>query len=236
MIRRDILTFIIPVSIDVMDRIRNLNFVVRYILDNFDSDILVGEFSKARSIFFAEKFDRVRFLFSECDVFSKTKALNILNLKVSTEYVCSCDSDIICPVSSINSAIRKLQFGYDAVVPYTGPIYSTSVDNPFSKNSIYSNNSYGGIILYNLDRFKRAGMENENFVGWGYEDYERWKRLEILGYRICRIEGPLYHLKHFIRKKDAAQIERNRMEYKKVCSMSKGELERYVSSWEHYIY
>ena len=36
---------------------------------------------------------------------------------------------------------------------------------------------------------------NEHFYGWGPEDAERVRRMEILGYPVgVNTEGPLYHL------------------------------------------
>lgn len=39
-------------------------------------------------------------------------------------------------------------------------------------------------------------MENENFYGWGPEDWERIERWKNLGYRIKTIDGVLFHLIH----------------------------------------
>jgi predicted glycosyltransferase involved in capsule biosynthesis len=39
-------------------------------------------------------------------------------------------------------------------------------------------------------------MENENFYGWGVEDDERVKRMEVLGFSINRVQGPMFHLWH----------------------------------------
>ena len=44
--------------------------------------------------------------------------------------------------------------------------------------------------------YVQAGGENEHFYGWGPEDLERVKRMEILGYSVTRIKGDLYHLYH----------------------------------------
>ena len=41
-----------------------------------------------------------------------------------------------------------------------------------------------------------VGMENENFYGWGPEDWERYDRWKNLGYRVRMIDGVLFHLTH----------------------------------------
>ena len=56
--------------------------------------------------------------------------------------------------------------------------------------------SVGGAFLVNRVAYLRAGGENEAFYGWGPEDAERVKRLEILELPIARVKGPLYHLDH----------------------------------------
>ena len=54
----------------------------------------------------------------------------------------------------------------------------------------------GWLLLYTENDYVAAGMDNEVFRSWGPEDIERVKRFEILGYKIRRIPGPLFHLDH----------------------------------------
>ena len=56
--------------------------------------------------------------------------------------------------------------------------------------------SCGGAFFVNRSVYVQAGGENEHFYGWGPEDLERVKRMEILGYSVTRIKGDLYHLYH----------------------------------------
>ena len=78
-------------------------------------------------------------------------------------------------------------------------------------------------------------MENENFYGWGPEDIERVKRWEILGYRIKRIEGSLFHLHHPRLKNSwyASNILelKNKQELINICRMNNAGLANYISSW-----
>lgn len=50
--------------------------------------------------------------------------------------------------------------------------------------------------MVNMESYKNAGMENEDFYGWGLEDGERFYRMYSLGYKIRRVQGPLFHLTH----------------------------------------
>ena len=54
----------------------------------------------------------------------------------------------------------------------------------------------GGAFLANRNSYIVSGMENENFYGWGPEDFERYSRWKNLGYKISRVKGNLYHLTH----------------------------------------
>jgi len=60
----------------------------------------------------------------------------------------------------------------------------------------YGSNFIGGAFIANIKRYIDAGMENENFYGWGNADYERFNRWKKLKYKIHRSKGPLYHLSH----------------------------------------
>ena len=54
----------------------------------------------------------------------------------------------------------------------------------------------GGAVFAQTEKYLQAGMENEDFYGWGLEDGERHYRWLSFGYRICRSEGCLFHLSH----------------------------------------
>jgi hypothetical protein len=61
---------------------------------------------------------------------------------------------------------------------------------------IYGNNATGGVVIVNTQKFYQAGMDNEDFYGWGNGDTERYHRLQNLGCKIYRSPGHLYHLSH----------------------------------------
>ena len=91
--------------------------------------------------------------------------------------------------------------------------------------------SVGGAFLVNKDAYCRIGGENENFYGWGAEDIERIKRLEILGCPIRRSSGPLYHLYH-PRTNSHYQDMNNLKELIKVSGMLPEELIAYIKTWD----
>jgi hypothetical protein len=96
--------------------------------------------------------------------------------------------------------------------------------------------SVGGAFLVDIERYRIRGWENENFIGWGPEDSERYARLEILGKKPLKVDAELYHL-HHPRGINSGSIEpmlafSTKKEYAKVCSMSPDQLREYVSQWE----
>lgn len=74
--------------------------------------------------------------------------------------------------------------------------------------------SVGGAFLVNKTKYLETGGENEGFYGWGPEDVERVKRLEILELPIARTKGALYI--HHERKPDIGIIEKARHNQKGV--------------------
>jgi len=90
------------------------------------------------------------------------------------------------------------------------------------------------MILFNKKSYVDGGMENENFMVWGYEDVERRKRFATLGYTIKEIPGNIYHL-HHRRGPNSSTLNpyynTNREELTKVSSMDVGQLTEYISTW-----
>ena len=94
--------------------------------------------------------------------------------------------------------------------------------------------SVGGAFLVSRKVHLQSGGENEHFYGWGPEDAERVKRMEILGLPVYRASGPLFHLYH-PRKENSwygsADIElENRQEFLNVCSMTRSDLQKYIQT------
>jgi len=68
--------------------------------------------------------------------------------------------------------------------------------NKYKMHLIYGNKMKGGAVLVNKEAYIKAGMENEKFYGWGPEDFELHERLKILGLKIHRSGGSMFHLTH----------------------------------------
>ena len=104
------LTFVIPVYIDSKDRLFNVNYIIDYLYNNFNSKIIVCENSKVPLFekYKNEKFE-YHFLYSEDDIFHKTKTLNYLYNKSKTKFICAEDTDILVNPNSIKKAYDLLK-------------------------------------------------------------------------------------------------------------------------------
>ena len=95
-------------------------------------------------------------------------------------------------------------------------------------NLPYGSALKGAAVLLNLEKFFESGMANEDFYGWGNEDYELYYRFEGLDYKIYRSNGPAYHLSHPRDQngmfRSSNQIKWTRSQLSRVRNSSKEEL------------
>ena len=55
----------------------------------------------------------------------------------------------------------------------------------------------GGAFFVNRQKYLSLGGENKHFIGWGPEDAERLRRVEIMEHSVKRTKyGKAYHLYH----------------------------------------
>jgi len=209
------LTFLIPLRADSIIRIENMLMSIRYLLKHFDTNIYILHSSAYENGILHRILDKsIRYSFIEDydTIFYRTKYLNQMTLSASTPFVAIWDTDVIIDKNQIIDGIIKLREGYDIVYPYDGHFYDTTdiIRELFlktrdvkvlSKNKakmglIYGTDMKGGAMFVNRDSYIKAGMENENFYGWGPEDFERYERWKILNYKVYQSPGCLYHLTH----------------------------------------
>lgn len=209
------MTFIVPVRFDSVDRLENLLLSVQSLLRNFDTHIMVLEAASYTNGIIQKILGKkiaYSFLEDRDSVFYKTKYLNIMTRRASTPFIGIWDADVIIPKDQIMDATEKLRQGFDIVYPYDGHFYDTSfvlreqyiqnksirylLRNKDKMGLIYGDKMIGGAVFVNREAFIKAGMMSEKFYGWGPEDFELYERLKILGLKIHRSEGPLFHLTH----------------------------------------
>lgn len=239
----------IPVRIDSQDRIDNLNIILDYISHHFDTNIFVCEESKIKSVNIPNELNNVKYEwdFSENELFHRTKILNKMTLKSNTDIVVNYDTDVLFEVGAYEIAANTIRSGIDVVYPYNGSFMEISRRNiPYIKEykKIPPNcekicihpSSVGGAIFFNRKRYIEAGMENPNFISYGYEDNERYSRFLKLGYSIKRINCELIHLEHYRginSNMSNSKINDNLKEYQKVSLMSTGNLKEYIKTWKN---
>ena len=246
--------FIIPLRVDSKERARNLDLLLDKLSSFKNAEIWILEADKYPQYFLKRKYPNLHYIFKvdHDPIFHRTKYLNLLLRKTTCDIVGIWDADVFVPERQIQDTLEKIASG-EAVMgfPYDGRfiilspektdifIKADSLDILMSDLSkqymIYGSHSVGGAFLVNRDIYLRAGGENENFYGWGPEDLERVKRMEILGLPIYRSQGALFHLFH-PRKENSwfanKDVElKNRLEFLNVCGKTFEELSEYIQTW-----
>lgn len=254
-IENERVTFIIPLRVDSKERERNLDIVIEMLVKIKNADILILEGDQHSCYSLKKEYPQVKYHFvSDFDpIFHRTKYLNWLFKQAEGSVVGVWDTDVVMPEEQINEAIQLIRNGKAMMsFPYDGRFYLLSPDKShlFEKERFYTNlyremkdiplglgaHSVGGAFLVNRKVYLQAGGENEHFYGWGQEDAERVKRMEILDLPVSRVQGPLFHLYHPRNENswyaDKETERRNRREFLFVCSMTHQKLQAYIESWE----
>lgn len=247
------LTIVMPTRIDSDIRKRNLLYVTRR-LSSIGSKIIILEADKQAKLS-KEDIDipnvEYHFVDDSNPCFFRTHYINILLNMANTEVVAVWDADIVTSYEQIEEAYRYVHDkGYVLVYPYSGDyillgnddsLYLTLTSDlkrfdDMKLHSMFGHPSYGGAYFVNREQYFGLGGENEHFTGWGPEDYERMRRMEIMGCKYGWINyGRAYHLNHprsknstFYSKRHKCKMEK---ELVKVCSMDKDELTKYIKTW-----
>jgi len=217
-------TFIIPIRIESEDRMRNIITCIIFLIENFDTNIIVKEVDK-NSVFekdvlpqITEYFGEIEnftHIFEKCDdpVFYRMKILNEMLSLSKTDIVVNCDCDILLPIQSYVESYELILSGKaDVVYPYGDGYFQKQVfaDDEMVSNFLNNNcdfgileskhnistSDFGWIQFFNRKIYIEGGMENENFKGSSPEDKERFYRFTTLGYNVKRIDSYIYHLEH----------------------------------------
>ena len=98
-------TFIIPLRIESTDRLRNIITTVSFLLNEFNTNIIIQEEDK-ESIFSQKALPLIKkcsniknlqhiFVYNTDSIFHRTRIINDMILKVNTEVICNYDADIL---------------------------------------------------------------------------------------------------------------------------------------------
>lgn len=247
---RDV-TFTIPVKYDHYDRKENLDLNICYLQHNFDCKIIVGEFDDQKYFNYTEKFCKYFFEKANGREFHRTWLLNKMAELAETPIVVNWDADIFIDPEQILAAVQKIRNGEaDGCYPYDGRFYRVNRDKfqliqkDLNVNSVidldypkymHEQESYGGAIIWNVQKFIEGGAENEKMIHWGPEDYERYERFAKLGYKIERVHGGLYHINHYTSpatREGHKHFKENEQEYDRIKSLPVDRLKDEVDQWE----
>lgn len=248
------ISFVIPFRIDSFERKRNLTLLIDELQKVNPLEILLIEGDSASKFSPNSQYNNVTHCFIEDldPVFHRTKYINIALHKAKTKTVGIWDTDAFIPPKQIIEAFGIVHSGKTIMsFPFDGRFHMLTEEQSlvFENNRSYEEldiicdskliphgpYSVGGAFCVNKDLYLYFGGENEHFYGWGPEDIERVKRVEILGYEIIRAAGKLFHLFH--PRNDNSQFFNeltelaNRSEFVKISSMRKEELLSYIESW-----
>ena len=240
------LTFNIPVRIDSADREQNLDYTVEYLLRNFDCNIVVYE--NGPMPIYKNK-NKVKHIFEQNNgPFHRTKYLNILARCSNTKLIANHDCDVLLDTSQISKAYFILQTGgADYVHPYDGyfvniprRVLNVRMQNynipgiNVAEHTNLGKGNLGGSVFWSKQVFFECGGENEKFVSWGFEDWERYVRVTKLGYNVARAPGPLFHMDH-PRGPESGDTnpfyQDNSKEYDSIKNMTPDEIRQYIKTW-----
>lgn len=246
------LTIVIPVRIDCTERKENLDAVLFSLLETTHATVIILEADSKQRYTCAELGEKVKYIFIEDNdpIFHRTRYLNKLLKMTETNIVGIWDTDVVIHGNQIIDAVKAVKDGVTLCYPYDGHFlfFDRVQSRRIRENmtlflgerdkkeaaSCLGRPSVGGAFIVNKQRYLQLGGENENFYGWGPEDAERRKRLEILEEPVGRVEGSLFHLyhprginsgfDHGLRDQQCLK------ELIHVCRMDKKQLTKYINS------
>ena len=218
-------TFIIPVRIESPDRLRNVVTTTAFLMENFDTNIIIKEVDKEpvfqrdaipllEEILDFNIWENFNYIFEKSDdpLFHRQRVLNEMIIESDTHIVVNYDADAILPKESYELAYKGIMDGvYDVVYPYGSGMYQKQVQatdvtvSSFLETGDYEflnavskdhTSDFGWVQFFKRKTYIEGGMENENFKAYAPEDKERYYRFNMLGYSVGRIENYVYHLEH----------------------------------------
>ena len=217
-------TFIIPVKIESDDRLRNVITVCCFLLENFDTKVILKEVD-TKSVFKESALPQISeyvedsiknlthiYEVPDDSVFYRMRYLNEMLATVDTDVVANYDSDVLLPIDTYVKAQEMCKGEYDLVYPYGQGMWQKQIfaDDELVSDFLSNDCKFDILedrvkimmhnqVMFNSSKTKsyiEGGMENENFQGSSPDDKERLHRFTTLGYKVGRVENYVYHLEH----------------------------------------
>lgn len=248
-------TFCIPVRIESSYRMQNLRSLLKYLDNALNTNFIVLEADNEPHFENNLGIENLIHVYvRDSDImFHRTKYINQMLHMAKTQYAGVWDTDAIVPINQIEEAATFLRAGENTLVyPFSGAFNVmneltsayfhktldinclTAPDIP--KQFYYGFYSVGGAYMVDIDKYLKAGGENEYFRCWGPEDAERYARIGILELGVKKVEGVIYHMFHTRGTNSKPPAEagtnlNNIIEFCKVCGMTTSELLDYIKTW-----
>ncbi|PWC59588.1 hypothetical protein TSH7_20275 [Azospirillum sp. TSH7] len=253
---RDV-TFLVPCRIESPDRRRNLRILVTYLRRHLDTNILICEDNPERQDvpgIMAElglssaDYGYIHLTSNDSPYTHRGKQLNIMAAAATTPIVVGQDTDVLVEPTQYVLARQAVHDGVALACPFNGlffdvgPDFVPGVERTLSvnqidlfdpRNEMLYKNSYSGSVFFGRWVFDRLGGFNEKFVSWGWEDFELYRRLELLGERVERTLGPLLHLSHARSTNSVTEnpwYAHNTAEYERVVSMTPDQIRAEIAA------
>lgn len=247
---RDV-TFMVPCRIESPDRRRNLRILVSYLRKYLDTNILICEDNPERQDVPglmaelgvpASEYGYIHLSGNDSPYTHKAKQINTMAEAAATPVLVVQDTDVVVEPTQYVFAQHAIRNGAALACPFNGLFFDIAaayipgverhlavgqIDLFDPRNEMLYKNSYGGSVFFSRDVFTRYGGFNENFVSWGWEDFEIYRRLERIDQRVERMWGPLLHLSHSRATNSVKQnpwYAHNTAEYDRVVALSKEEI------------
>jgi hypothetical protein len=210
-------TFIIPVCIESEDRLNNAKTVLGYLNHHFKTNVKIHEMTDGETkLTFLNEFKNlnIEHIIEQSDLseYHRTRQLNEMLDRVTTNVVVNYDIDVILPVQTyIEASKRIIKRKSHVVYPYGDGKYQKRIFTTFNRENfnidfdLYEipkdqydiwDAKYGHCIFFDTKKYRKGGGENELFIAYGPEDVERYVRFDKIGYKISRIEDFIHHLEH----------------------------------------
>ena len=175
-------TFNIILRLDSIERLENIIASITFLNRHFNTNVTVWECSYRDNGFLKKLLDnaRVSYVFKQDDdpILFRTHYLNQMIQETTTPIVSIWDTDVIAPVNQIIDAVNLLRLQEaDFVYPYDKLFLDTSI----IIRNLYLESEDISLLMNNTKKMKQMNR------------YCRWEKM---GYRIKRIDGPLFHLSH----------------------------------------
>ena len=253
-------TFIIPIRIESTDRLRNVITTTAFLLENFDTNIIIKEVD-SESVFKNQVMPilddildfevDVNHIFEKSDLslFHRQKVLNEMIMEANTEIVVNYDCDVLLPLHSYHEAYQSiLHHTHDVIYPYGEGMYQKQVFTTdeivsqfletgnydyLDKHSNIHTSDFGWVQFFNRQVYIDGGMENENFKAYSPEDKERFYRFNTLDYNVGRVNDYVYHLEHSRGENswfNNPHMNSNMKEWEKIQLMDRDKLIQYYSN------